>query len=86
MFKSVLAAGALAVLLASPAFADDMMMKCDEATMMKMQSDLDSMKDMKADKMKMAKDEMMMAKEAMDKKDDKACMDHMKKAADEMKM
>ena len=84
MLKSALVASAFALALIQPVFAQEAMkpdMKCDDATMMKMQTDMDAMKD---DFMKMQKDEAMkemdMAKDAMkaDKTDD--CMMHMDNA------
>jgi len=81
MFKTTLAAAALTMAFLQPVFAEDAMkadVKCDEASMMKMQTEMDAMTDpaMK-DKKDMAKNEMDMAKESMkaDKKDD--CMMHM---------
>ena len=83
MLKSVIVAGAFALSFIQPVFAQDAMrpdMKCDDATMMKMQADMDAM----GDSMKMQKDEAMkemdMAKEAMkaDKTDD--CVTHMDNA------
>jgi len=78
MLKITLAAAVLAGALAMPAMAEAMMMKCDEATMMKMDKDIDGMKDM-AMKDKAMK-EMTMAKDSMkmNKADD--CMMHMDKA------
>lgn len=78
MLKITLAAVVLAGAFAMPAMAEDMMMKCDEATMMKMDKDVDGMKDMgMKDK---AMKEMMMAKDSMkmNKMDD--CVMHMGKA------
>jgi hypothetical protein len=77
MLKITLAAAVLAGALAMPAMAEDMM-KCDEATMMKMDKDVDGMKDM-AMKDKAMK-EMTMAKDSMkmNKMDD--CMMHMENA------
>ncbi len=84
MLKSAIVASAFALALIQPAFSQEAMksdMKCDDATMMKMTTDMDAMKD---DSMKMQKDEAMkemdMAKEAMkaDKTDE--CMMHMDNA------
>jgi hypothetical protein len=84
MLKSILAAAALAVVVAQPAFADDAMMKCDDASMMKLQTDMDAMS---GDAMKKdaAMKEMDMAKEAMkaNKADD--CVMHMDMAMKAMK-
>ena len=84
MLKSMLAAAALAVVVAQPALADDAMMKCDDASMMKLQTDMDAMA---GDAMKKdaAMKEMDMAKEAMkaNKADD--CVMHMDMAMKAMK-
>ena len=90
MFKTTLAAAAFAVLTIQPVFAEDamkaddgMMMKCDDASMMKLQTEMDAVKD---ESMKMmAMKEMDMAKEAMkaDKMDD--CTMHMDGAMKAMK-
>ncbi|MDW5318474.1 hypothetical protein [Rhizobium sp. PL01] len=81
IFKLTLAAAALASVFAAPVFAEDAMMKCDDASMMKMQSEMDAMTDpaMK-DKKEMASKEMMMAKDSMtaNKMDD--CKMHMDNA------
>ena len=72
MIKSILPAAALAAFAfaAVPAFAADCAaeMKTSNEMMMKMTD---------ASKMEMAKKEMAMAKEAMDKKDEAGCMMHM---------
>jgi hypothetical protein len=75
MIKTTLAALAIIGAFALPAFAEDMMAKCDDASMMKMQTEVDAMKDM-AMKDKAMK-EMGMAKDSMkmNKMDD--CMMHM---------
>jgi uncharacterized protein involved in copper resistance len=82
MMKITLVAAAFSAIFLQTAFADDMV-KCDDASMMKMQTEMDAMKDdaMKADAMK----EMDMAKEAMkaDKMDD--CTMHMDSAMKAMK-
>ncbi len=84
MFKTTLAAAAFAILTIQPVFAEDaMMMKCDEASMMKLQTEMDAVKD---ESMKMmAMKEMDMAKESMkaDKMDD--CTMHMDGAMKAMK-
>jgi hypothetical protein len=85
MKKLMFGAAIAALFFATPAFAMDDM-KCDDATMMKMQSDMDAMTDpaMK-DKKDMAMKSMEMAKTAMkdNKMDD--CMMQMKAAMDAMK-
>ena len=86
MFRSTLVAAAFAIAFIQPAFAQDVMMKCDDASMMKMQTEMDAMTDpaMK-EKKEMAMKEMDMAKEAMkaNKMDD--CKMHMEGAMKEMK-
>ena len=76
------AAAVLALALSAPAFAQDAMMKCDDAMMMKMQTEMDAMTD--ADKKKMAMEHMDMAKTAMkdNKMDD--CTMHMGNASKTM--
>ncbi len=86
MMKTTIVAAALAIAMTAPAFADDMM-KCDDASMMKVQAGVDeAMKDssMKAQE-EMAMKEMDMAKESMaaSKMDD--CAMHLEKAAKELK-
>ena len=78
MLKITLAAAVLAGAFAMPAMAEDMMMKCDDATMMKMDKDIEGMKDVAMKDMAMK--EMTMAKDSMkmNKMDD--CMMHMDKA------
>jgi hypothetical protein len=84
MLKSTIAAALFGLAFIAPAYADDM--KCDEASMTKMQADMDAMTDpaMK-DKKEMAMKEMEMAMASM--KDGKAdeCMMHMKGAMDAVK-
>ena len=84
MLKSTLVAALFGLAFIAPAFADDM--KCDDASMMKMQADMDAMTDpaMK-DAKEMAMKEMDMAKMAMkdNKMDD--CMMHMENAMKGMK-
>ena len=83
MLKLTAVAVVLASTFALPAFADDAMMatKCDDASMMKMQTSMDKMTDpMMKDKKEMASKEMMMAKDSMkaNKMDD--CKMHMDNA------
>ena len=81
MLKSAIVAGAFAMALLQPAFSQDAMMKCDDATMMKMQADMDANKD---DAMKMQKEEAMkemtMAKEAMASNKTDECVMHLDNA------
>jgi hypothetical protein len=85
MKKILFCAAVASLFLATPSFAMDDM-KCDDATMMKMQADMDAMTDpaMK-DKKDMAMKSMEMAKTAMkdNKMDD--CMTQMKAAMEAMK-
>ena len=78
MLKLTIAAVVLAGAFAIPATAEDMMAKCDEASMMKLDKDVEGMKDM-AMKDKAMK-EVTMAKDSMkmNKMDD--CMMHMENA------
>jgi hypothetical protein len=76
LIRTLAFAGVTLALAFAPAMAADM--KCDDATMMKMQTGMEAMKD--AEKKKGAMEEMTMAKASMDKKDDKGCMEHMEKA------
>ena len=76
MLKSTLAIGVILTTFAIlPARAANMM--CDEPSMMKMQTGVSAMGD--ASKKEMAMKEMGMAKESMEKKDEKGCMMHMEK-------
>jgi hypothetical protein len=77
MLKLTLAAALIVGAFAVPAMADDMM-KCDEASMMKMDKDVEGMKDMAMKEKAMG--EMTMAKDSMkmNKMDD--CMMHMENA------
>lgn len=78
MPKLILAVAFIAAAGAIPALADDMMMKCDDATLMKMDKDVDGMKDMAMKDMAMK--EMTMAKDAMKMGKLDTCMMHMEKA------
>ncbi len=81
MLKFLFAASALTTLISGPVFAQDAM-KCDEASMTKMENSMSSMS--AADK-EMAMKEMKMAKTSMmDKKMDD-CKMHMDNAAKSMK-
>ncbi|WP_245303113.1 hypothetical protein [Rhizobium esperanzae] len=85
MLKRTAAAIVIAAAFALPVLAQDAMMECDEASMMKMQSDMNAMTDpaMK-EKKEMASKEMMMAKDSMtaNKMDD--CKMHMENAMKSM--
>ena len=86
MMKSLFAAAILGLALAAPAYADDMM-KCDDASMMKMDGMIkaDTDPNMKKD-VDMAMKDMEMAKTAMKdgKMDD--CMKNMEQAKKDMMM
>lgn len=87
MLKITAAAIFIASAFTLPAFADDAMManKCDDASMMKMQSSMDKMTDpMMKDKKAMASSEMMMAKDSMKAKKMDDCKMHMDKAMKSM--
>ncbi len=93
MLKTIFATAAVALSLSVPAFADDMMMKCDDATMKMMHDDMDKMSGSMAKQtdnmkkgMEMAKDEMMKASDAMkmNKMDD--CSKHLGMAKQDMMM
>jgi hypothetical protein len=86
MLKSTLVAAAFAIAFIQPAFAQDAMMKCDDASMMKIQTEMDAMTDaaMK-EKKEMAMKEMEMAKDAMKAKKTDDCVMHMEGAMKAMK-
>lgn len=82
MFKSAFVAAAFAVAFIQPVFAQNSMkagnatmMKCDDASMMKMQGHMDAMTD--PAKKDMAMKEMQMAKDAMKAKKMDDCATHM---------
>ena len=86
MLKCTLAAIVLASISAMPVFAmDAMMAKCDDASMKKMQSQIDHMTDptMK-EKKEMASKEMMMAHDSMKAKKMDDCKMHMDNAMKSM--
>jgi len=87
MLKCTLAAIVLAAASTLPVLAQDAMMaaKCDDASMMKMQSGIDAMSDpaMK-EKKEMASKEMMMAKDSMAAKKMDDCKMHMDNAMKSM--
>ena len=86
MLKITIAAACLASAFTIPVYAQDAMKstKCDNASMMKMQADVDAMTGSMKDKKEMASKEMMMAKDAMkaNKMDD--CKMHMDNAMKSM--
>lgn len=75
MLRLTLAAALLAGAFVMPAMADDMMTKCDEASMMKMDKDVEGMKDMAMKEKAMA--ELNMAKDSMKMNKSDDCMMHM---------
>ena len=86
MLKSLLAVTVLGLTLTAPAYADDMM-KCDDASMMKMDAMIKAGTNpaMKKD-VGMASQEMGMAKMAMKSHKMDECMMHMKMAKKDMMM
>ena len=86
MFKPTLAVAALAITLIQPVFAEDSMMKCDDASMMKVQTKMDAMTGatMKPQK-KMAMKEMELAKNSMKANKTEDCMMHIDNAMKAMK-
>ena len=86
MLKSLFAIAALGVALTAPAYAEDMM-KCDDASMMKMSAMIkaDTNPAMKKD-VDMATQEMGMAKMAMKSHKMDECMMHMNMAKKDMMM
>ena len=86
MLKSTLVATAFAIVFIQPAFAQDTMVKCDDASMMKTQTEMDAMTDpaMK-EKKEMAMKEMDMAKEAMKANKTDDCVMHLEGAMKAMK-
>jgi len=77
MFKRVLLAGVAATFFSSAAFAQEMMM-CDDKTFEKVTMEVEAAP---ADKKKMAKEQLMMAKEKMDAKMTKECSELLEKAS-----
>jgi hypothetical protein len=86
MLKLTLVAAAFAIAFIQPVYAEDSMMKCDDASMMKVQTEMDAMTDsaMKAQK-EMAMKEMEMAKDSMKANKAEDCMMHMDNAMKAMK-
>lgn len=81
MLKFAIATALLMSALTLPAHAANTMMKCDDASMMKAQSDVDAVTGPKMkEKKEMASKEMMMAKESMKAKKMDDCKMHMDKA------
>jgi hypothetical protein len=80
MIKTVLVTAMFAIGFIHPAAAMDTMMKCDNASMMKVHSEMEAMdSSMKAQKT-MAMKEMDMAKKAMKAHKNKECMMHLDSA------
>ncbi|MCV9965671.1 hypothetical protein OIU34_27740 [Pararhizobium sp. BT-229] len=78
MLKFTLAAALLGTVLSGAAIAQDATMKCDEASMMKLETDTTAMTD--AAKKETAMKEMALAKEAMAAKNMEKCTTHMNNA------
>ena len=84
MIKTLAAAGLLSLALGTSAYAMDPM-KCDDASMMKMQTEMDAMTDpMMKDQKEMAMKEMTMAKDSMTAGKTDDCTMHMEAAQKEM--
>jgi hypothetical protein len=84
MLSRILIASVLGLGLTTYASAQEMM-KCDDASMMKVQTELDAMTDpAMAQQKDMAMKEMAMAKEAMAAKKTDECTMHMENASKEM--
>lgn len=85
MLKHAIAAAVTGLFTITPVFADEMM-KCDEASMMKMDMMVKETTDpMMKTQMEMAMSEMTMAKDAMKASDMAKCETHLNKAAMELK-
>jgi hypothetical protein len=85
MIKKALVTAVLAIGFIHPAAAMDTMMKCDNASMMKVQSEMDAMGTSMKEQKTMAMKEMDMAKKAMKAKKDKDCSMHLDSAMKAMK-
>jgi len=86
MLRSTLVAAAFAIVFIHPAFAQDAMVKCDDASMMKMQTEMDAMTGTAMKKKKeMAMKEMDMAKKAMKANKTDDCTMHLEGAMKAMK-
>ncbi len=84
MLRRILTAGVLGLGLTNYASAQEMM-KCDDESMMKMQTEMDAMTDpAMAQQKDMAMKEMAMAKEAMAANKTDECTMHMENASKEM--
>jgi hypothetical protein len=86
MLRSNLVTAVFAIAFIQPAFAQDAMVKCDDASIMKMQSEVEAMTEaaMK-EKKEMAMKEMDKAKEAMKANQMDDCKMHMESAMKAMK-
>ena len=82
MMTRIFAATGIATILAfAPALAQDV--KCDDATLAKLETDTAAMTD--ATKKEAVMEHVTLAKESMAKQDDKACLEHMTEAINAMK-
>jgi len=85
MIKTVLMTAVIAFGFIHPAAAMDTMMKCDHASMMKVQSEMDAMNSSMKEQKTMAMKEMDMAKKSMKAHKNKDCMMHLDGAMKAMK-
>jgi biotin synthase-related radical SAM superfamily protein len=82
MMTRIFAATGIATILAfGPALAQDM--KCDDATLVKLEADTAAITD--AAKKEATMEHVKLAKESLVNKDDKACQEHLKEAIEAMK-
>jgi chorismate mutase len=80
MIKTVLVTATFAIGFIHPAAAMETMMKCDNASMMKVQSEMEAMDSSMKTQKTMAMKEMDMAKKAMKAHKSKECMMHLDSA------
>ena len=85
MIKTALVGAVIAIGFIHPAVAMDTMMKCDHASMMKVQSEMDAMDSSMKEQKTMAMKEMDMAKKSMKAHKNKDCMMHLDGAMKAMK-
>ena len=82
MMTRIFAATGIATILAfAPALAQDV--KCDDATLVKLEADTAAITD--AAKKEATMEHVTLAKESLAKKDDKACLEHLEEAIAAMK-
>jgi hypothetical protein len=85
MIKTVLVSAGLAIGFIHSAAAMDTMMKCDNASMMRVQSEMEAMDSSMKTQKTMAMKEIDMAKKAMEANKSKDCMMHLDSAMKAMK-